>query len=151
MNLGDPVTITDHLIRAELRPRQVLALADRWEHMPAPILERARKISTPEGRRPILPELRNFRLWIPASHVAALGFETRTLYRNHPAPHPGEIAYPIAGIVTQRVHLQDGRVVHEYDEGATFIHAHTGTGYRVAYNVNRRPVLVHPTMIEGAP
>lgn len=151
MNLGDRVTITAHLVRAELRPAQVLDLAALWGNVPDPILDSARKIVDGEGRRPLRYVPRDFRLWIPASLEGALGFDVRVLTRTHREPGHGSVPVPVAGIVTQRVQLQSGRVVYDYYAGATFIHAHTGTGYRVAYNVNRRPVLVHPSMIEGAP
>lgn len=39
LTLGQPVTITDYLVRAELRPKQVLSLADLWADIPAKVAE----------------------------------------------------------------------------------------------------------------
>ena len=143
LELGQPVIITDRLIRAELTPAQVLRLADEWEHVPAPIVAAAEKV---EPRMRAQLSNREHRVWIPASTLPALGFDVRVLTRAE--PRGLEVALPRTGITVQQVQLQDGRIHYDYDDGATFIHAHTSVGYRIAYSLHRRPIMAHPTMVE---
>ncbi|GAA1327540.1 hypothetical protein GCM10009592_14470 [Brachybacterium rhamnosum] len=149
--LGQPVTITDYLVRAELRFRQALTLADLWEDMPSQIVAAAQRMNDRKAE-PWERNMRKFRVWMPASLYPALGWDVRLLTRTHPEPFPysgpGGLDFPLAGLVTQRVQVQDGRIHRDYEEGATFIHQSSRKGYRVAHDVNRRPLLVLPSMIQ---
>lgn len=91
---------------------------------------------------------------MPASFYPELGWDVRLLTRTRPEPFScsgdGGRAFPLNGIVTQQVQVQDGRMRYDYNEGATFIHQQSRKGYRVAHDVNRRRLLVVPSMIEGA-
>lgn len=144
LELGQPVTITDRLVRAELTPAQVLRLADEWGHVPPRITAAAEKVK-PRMRTQL--SNRDHRVWLPASTLDALGHDVRVLTRTE--PRYLELDLPLDGITVQQVQLQDGRVHYDYDEGPTFLHAHTGTGYRIAYSLHRRPLTVHPTMMEA--
>lgn len=151
LTLGQPVMIADYLVRAELRPKQAIALADLWDDMPAKVAEAVQRFRDREEKRRER-DLREFRVWMPASLYPELGWDVRLLTRTHPEPVPwtgkGALAFPLGGIVTQQLQVQDGRMHYDYAEGATFIHQQSRKGYRVAYNVNRRPLLVVPSMIE---
>jgi len=148
LTLGQPVTITDYLVRGELSAKQVLALSEQWAYLPTIITEKARLAIHPNsGWRS-----RQFRLWLPASiqhdsYRWGNGWIS-TQHRQHPAPHYTEMTFPQSGIVTQKVQVQDGEVVHDYEEGSTFVSWSVGVGYRVAYHLSRRSLLVVPSMIE---
>lgn len=148
LTLGQPVTVTDYLVRGEVSAEQVLALAERWAHLPTIITDKARLAVHPNsGWRS-----RRFRLWLPASiqHDSYRGGTgwISTQRRQHPAPNYPDMAFPLSGIVTQKVQVQDGEVHHDYEEGTTFVSWSVGVGYRVAYHLSRRSLLVVPSMIE---
>ena len=146
--LGQRVTITDYLVRGELTADQVVKLSTRWAYLPTIITEKAReKIENRVGGRSA-----DFNLWIPASlhaesYRSGLGW-IREKSRTHPNPSYGDMKFPLDGIVTQKVQVQNGEVHRDYIEGGVFIGWSVEPGYRVAYDLNRRSVLVLPSMIE---
>ena len=150
LTLGQSVTITDYLVRGELYAEQVLALSEEWAYLPTIITDKARMAV----RRNSGAYSHRFRLWLPASiqhnsYRWGTGWIS-TRRRHHPAPHFTEMTFPLSGIVTQKVQVQDGQVVNDYEEGNTFVPWSVGVGYRVAYRLSRRSLLVIPSMIEAA-
>lgn len=150
LTLGQPVTITDYLVRGDLSAEQVVKLSTRWAYLPTIIAEKAQQaVKSSTGYR-----YAGFRIWIPASlesesYRDGLNWIS-TKDRTHPNPTYSEMKLPLSGIVTQKVQVQDGQVEHDYDVGAVFIGWSVQPGYRVAYHLSRRPVLVLPSMIEEA-
>lgn len=152
LTLGQPVTITDYLVRANVTAKQVLILADRWAELPPVFVDKAQK-SIDRNRDRTYHWDPTFRMWIPASIVSTswsdgvLGYII-TEKRNHPSPHYSEVGLPLPGVVTQKIQVQDGSVNYCYEEGNIFTPFSVRTGYWVAYHLSRRPLLVLPSMIE---
>lgn len=152
LTLGQHVTITDYLVRGTATPRQVLVLADRWPELPAAIADRARADAERDHRLISRRGANDYRMWMPASIVSASVADTELRYigterRNHPTPYYDEVGLPVAGFITQKIQVQDGQMHYGYEEGNTFLSRSVRAGYWVAYRLDRRPLLVLPSMI----
>lgn len=146
ITLGQRVTVTDYLVRASLTSDQAISLSDIWDEMPEGVVKQARKASSPSS------VYRHYRVWAPASIVNTYPSNHHFGYvsngtREHPRLYPGSVDLPVTGVIVQQVLVQDG--MPEYGEyGSGFSRMSTRVGYKVAYHLTRRPLLVLPSMIE---
>lgn len=148
--LGQSVTITDFLARAELTAKEVVALAEAWPEVPAPIVKAAQALL--DNDHQLRSDPGRYRVFVPSSLVGyprPRGLErASTASKHHPIPWRGDIPFPLPGIVVQQVQLQDGFPFYE-EYGSEFHRLSTRKGFKVAYRLDRRPLTVVPSMIES--
>lgn len=152
--LGDRVRFTDFLVRAHhMDYDTVLKIADRWHHLPEKLrkeAERERERYEADGTLQTRNYARsNYKAWVPAAlrymHPGDPWFSVDN--RHNPTPDRSLLKVPIEGFITQRYTMQDGKVFGD-EYGMSLDTYATTTGYKIAYNINRRPLLVHPSMIK---
>ncbi len=135
--LGDRVIVTDYLRRIDL------------SRLDEPRVSRVRAYLTDAGvdMAGALPT----KLWVPQSvHRHAfdeLGIWIPTDNRNNPTPDHYTVTLPVSGVVVQKITLQDGRPTYG-DYGRDWKSSLHRTGYRVAYRLDSRPLIVWPSMIQ---
>lgn len=156
ITLGVPVVIDDYLMRVTARSEQLVALSRAWHDVPPKVLERAQEViraRKAHGSTAYWPRRSDyFKVWVPVSMVVD---STREPWgwldqdsRYHPTPWPGAgIELPLEGIVVQQAQVQDGQSDYGAEEGHYFDGLSSRRGYRVAYSLHRRPLLVRPEMI----
>lgn len=151
--LGQPVTIADFLERAELTAAEVVALAEAWPETPVPVVNAA-QTRLESNAHLLRPDPGRYRVFVPSSLVGyprPRGLElATTASKHHRTPWRGDIQFPLPGIVIQQVQLQDGSPFYE-EYGSEFHRMSTRKGFKVAYRLDRRPLTVIPSMLEGDP
>lgn len=149
LTLGQRVTITDFLARADLTAKEVLALAGVWPEVPAPVVHAAHaELERQASGLRLAAD--HYRVFVPSSLMEwprPRGLEiASTASKHHPVPWRGDITFPLHGIVIQQVQLQDGSPFYE-EYGSEFHRMSTRRGFKVAYRLDRRSLTVLPSMI----
>ena len=153
LKLGEPVTISDYLVRVSMSPLQAVEVAEDWEEFPPKLLAEATRIVERDGGARSARNIGGggrLRVWVPAS-VQAVAFRKynrhmRIEHRHHPAPLWRAEDFPLSGIVTRAVQIQDGEAERE-EFGAYFVGFDNRPGYEVTYHLGRRAHRVLPSMI----
>lgn len=135
-DLGDRVIVSDYLRRVDLSrldeppaSRVRVYLADAGVDMAGAL---PTKLWVPQSvHRPAFDELG---IWIPTDN------------RNNPTPGHYTVTLPVPGVVVQKITLQDGWPVYD-GYGRDWKSSLRRTGYRVAYRLDSRPLIVWPSMI----
>lgn len=132
--LGQKVVVFDHLIRTKMSGETVEELKKLWVNPPMKLSGNAWQNSL------------QYNVWVPHSiwknRATALTGRMTKKSRERPA----NILFPIEGLVIQEAVLQDG--TSEWDEfGSYFSGMNYKKGYKVAYDLRRKPLLVSEDMI----
>jgi hypothetical protein len=143
--LGDQVEITNFLVRSDYVSYKILErMYELWPEMPEGMKWKVREYQ--ENRKLSAHHV----VWVPATLQREMdwdhwfGLNTR----QHPSPSIDSVGLPVTGIVVQRCQRQDGLAYSgSYEDPGGFIQHSSTTGYKVAYSLNRRPLLVAPYMM----
>ena len=133
--LGQRVKYSDRLVRVSIYlegPRTEDLLQSALDLMGIP---RERGATTHRGL--------HWKLWVPQS------FATEHLHRGLSMLHYSSTLAAGEGVIVQRATLQQGGTSYEgYDEPACWLDHGTTRAYKVAFDINRKPVHVLPEHIE---
>lgn len=136
--LGQRVQFTDRLTRVSIHlngPRSEELLQTALDLMGIP---RKRGATTHKGL--------HWKLWVPDS------FAREHLHAGLPMLHYSSAPTVGEGVIVQQATLQQGGTHYSgYDDPACWLDHGTTRAYKVAFDINRKPVHVLPEHIEPAP
>lgn len=131
--LGQKVVVFDHLIRTRMDGETVEELKKLWVNPPT-------NLNKDSWKRV------QFDVWVPHSVWKNRNTTLTGRITKKSRERPANILFPIEGIVIQEIVLQDG--ISEWDEfGTSFSGMSHKKGYKVAYDLRRKPLLVSEDMI----
>jgi len=132
--LGQRVRYSDRLVRVSIHlngPRSEDLLQSALDLMSIP---RSRGRTTHRGL--------DWKLWVPESFAREHLHQGLSMIQFSRSPASGE------GFITQRATLQQGGTsIEGYDEPAVWLDHGTTRAYKVAFDINRKPVHVLPEHI----
>lgn len=133
--LGTPVTLTDRLVRVRIHRAGRSSLH-------ASLIQEALAIANEPPMERDLRVISEWKLWVPYTW-ASPRLHNGLTYDDNAQPKDVQ-----QGVIVQRVNLQQGGARWSYDEPSTWWQTGSLSAYRIAYDINRTPILATPHMLQ---